>query len=224
VSKILEAVAEERSQLQADFESKLAVLDEIEQRVKCLDGGSPPNLAKTPASAKSREPRKKSHPKPPGKAGRRPDLSTREARKQAILECLADEAPEVVASLTLRNYVGVKDKKTLRGLIEELIGEGKVIKTGERAGTRYGLKNAAVRSDRPERSAPGPTAGGELFGDELKVLRFLETQSHPQSVALIALKTHVPAPRVKGAVNRLINQEEAHMVRIGVDEAFEVVK
>jgi hypothetical protein len=224
MTQLLEAIETERrlteeewERVNARFEERLALFDDMAEKAKLIAVKTDRAPAEKPKSKPPTKPRKESAPKPKRKAGRAPDLATREVRKTAILECLTDEAPDMVPSATIRSYVGIKDKKTLRILLEELIDEGKAIRTGERAGTRYGVINAG------ESSAPAePPEKFDPVADRTKILKFLKKQNHPQSVPLISLKTKIPANRTAGALNRLIDLQAVHRVRVGAGDAFEL--
>jgi hypothetical protein len=209
---------EEWERVNARFEERLALFDDMVEKAKLITGDAPP----------VEKPKAKPGPKPKKpKAGNPNRVKTghfdklpqgsHDERKAKVLATLQEAHPEQLRSKELQKAVGPTSASGIRPLLEELLEEGKIVKSGQRAGTRYGVIKAG------ETSAPaGAPESFDPVADQHTIYEFLNEQSHPQSAPLIALKTKIPATRTAGALNRLINQRVVHRVRVGAGDAFEL--
>jgi hypothetical protein len=207
---------EEWERVNARFEERLALFDDMVEKAKLITGDTPP----------AEKPKSKPAPKKP-KAGNPNRVKTghfdklpqgsHDERKAKVLPTLQEAHPEQLRSKELQKVVGLTSASGIRPLLDELLEEGKIVKSGQRAGTRYGVVKAGESS--------APAEAPETFdpvADQHTIYEFLSDQNHPQSASLISLKTKIPATRTVGALNRLINQEVVHRVRVGAGDAFEL--
>lgn len=157
-TQILEAVKTERRKLEDAFESAeklylhgVSVLDKIEEQAEALDL-SPfkfPEIEPMPEVPKA--PEKKPAPKlkaPGQRRGPKPNLELKATRQEAIIQCLQNEAPMMVRSATIREFIGVPDKKTVRLLLDEMVEEGRFIQPVEKVRSgRYGFVGSKAHLD-----------------------------------------------------------------------------
>jgi hypothetical protein len=223
MTQLLEAIETERrlteeewERINARFEERLALFDDMVEKAKLIAVNTDPAPAEKPKSAPKKPKAGNPNRVETGHFDKLPQ-GTRAERKAKVLTTLQHAHPEQLRSKELQKAVGLTLASGIRPLLDELLDEGKIEKSGQRAGTRYGVVKAEDPIETPETPETfDPVA------DQHTIYEFLSDQRHPQSASLISLKTKIPATRTAGALNRLINQQVVHRVRVGAGDAFEL--
>jgi hypothetical protein len=195
---------EQWEHLKARFDERFQMFDDMAEKARRLEEAEidlkEPESEATPPKAKRASTRVQSVRDGDTAPGGPND------RKSKVLAALREAHPQQLRSKDLQKVVGLTSASGVRPLLDELIAEGKVVKSGQRAGTRYGLPDS-----------------GDPAEDERAIAAFLSTQRQPHSVQMITLKTKVPTLRAQAALNRMKETQAVHVVRIGSGDHFELV-
>jgi hypothetical protein len=202
VTDLVTAIEDRRAELDRQFEQIKETYDRDRSALERMleDAKQIGELAPPTDPPKPKTKPKTAYRKPVRTKRRSATTSQTAERKKIILEILGDHHPEMVGSKPLREACGLNSASGVRRLLDQLVEDGKIRKTGDRAATKYGLIVTQL--------APADQV-------DTQILRFLEkTPFDARTVAEIMRHLDVKhSSIVHGALNRLTSDSKVHRVR-----------